>query len=152
MGWSEAEVESILAQMRLGATAMTGGSRCHTTYRFSDGQWVFEAFDEGHVDVHPSSEAQIRALIASDPELFRPILRAVPWRKFSAAFLAGEREAARAHLGEAMVYGDGFGHAAILDAMLAWPETAPSEQLIEDMREKLSGFTAYHASSSSACR
>jgi hypothetical protein len=144
MSWSQPEVELILAQMRLGETAMSGGSRCHTTYGFSAGQWFFEYFDEGYTDVHPSSEAQIRALIASDPELFRHILRAVPWRQFTAAFLAGEREAARAHLDEAIMYGDNFDHAAILDAMLAWPETTPSEPIIELMREKLRDFTAYH--------
>jgi hypothetical protein len=144
MSWSEAEVEAILAQMQVGATAQTGGSRCHTTYGYSDGQWFFEAFDEGHVDRYATSEAQIRALIASDPELFRLILHTIPWRRFSAAFIAGEREAARAHLRDAIVYGDGFGHAAILDAMLAWPETPASESFITTMREELRGFTAYH--------
>lgn len=144
MSWSPSEVEVILAQMRAGETAQTGGSRCHTTYGHRDGQWIYEAFDEGHVDVYASSEAQIRSLIASEPELFRHILRAVPWRQFSAAFLAGDREAARAHLHEALAYGDGFGHGAILDAMLVWPETAASEQIIELLREKLRDFTAYH--------
>lgn len=144
MSWSQAEVEAILEQMQLGATAQTGGSRCHTTYGFSDGQWVCEAFDEGHTDVYPSSEAQIRSLIASEPELFRGILRSIPWRRFSEAYLAGEREVARVHLREALAYGDGFGHGSILDAMLAWPETAPSESIVELMREKLRGFTAYH--------
>jgi hypothetical protein len=143
MSWSEAEVASILAQMQLGATAQTGGSRCHTTYGFSAGHWYCEAFDEGSTDVYSSSEAQIRTLIASDPELFRGILRTIPWRRFSKAFIAGERAAARAHLCEAIVYGDGFGHAWILDVMLAWPETEPPEEFIERMREKLSGFTAY---------
>jgi hypothetical protein len=144
MSWSETEVEAILAQMQLGATAQTGGSRCHTTYGFADGQWFFEAFDEGHIDRHPTSEAFIRSLIASDPELFRLILHQIPWRRFSAAFIAGEREAARAHLRDASVYGDGFGHAAIHDAMLAWPETPVSQQFIEIMHEHLRGFTAYH--------
>lgn len=144
MSWSQAEVEVIVEQMQLGATAQTGGSRCHATYRFSEGQWVFEVFDEGHTEVHASSEAQIRSLIASDPELFRHILRSVPWRRFSAAWLAGERELARAHLREALAYGDSLGHGVMLDAMLAWPETAPSEPLVELMREKLRGFTAYH--------
>lgn len=144
MIWSPPEVEAILAQMKLGATAQTGGSRCHTTYGYSAGQWTSEAFDEGHTDVYPSSEEQVRALIASEPELFRHILRSIPWRRFSAAYIAGEREAARTHLRETLAYGDGFGHIAILDAMLAWPETEPSEQIVELMREKLSGFTAYH--------
>jgi hypothetical protein len=144
MIWSPSEVEDVLSQMRLGATAQTGGSRCHTTYAYSEGQWTCEAFDEGRVDVYPSSEEHVRSLIASEPELFRHILRAIPWRRFSAAFLAGEREAARTHLREALAYGDGFDHGSILDAMLMWPETSPSEQIVELMREKLCGFTAYH--------
>jgi hypothetical protein len=144
MSWSQAEVEAILAQMQLGATAQSGGSRCHTTYGHRDGQWVCEAFDEGHTDLYASSEAQIRSFIESEPELFRHILRAVPWQRFSAAYLAGEREAARAHLREAVAYGDGFEHGAVLDAMLGWPETPPSDQLVELMREKLRDFTAYH--------
>jgi hypothetical protein len=144
MSWSAAEVETILAQMRLGETAQTGGSRCHTTYFHRDGQWMSEAFDEGHTDVYASSEEWIRSLISSQPELFRHILRSVPWRRFSAAYLAGERAAAREHLREAVAYGDGFGHGLILDGMLAWPETAASEQLVELLREKLRDFTAYH--------
>lgn len=144
MSWSEIEAEIILVQMQLGATAQTGGSRCHTTYAHRDGQWVCEAFDEGRTDVYASSEAQIRSLISTEPELFRHILRAVPWRRFSAAYLTGEREAARAHLRDALAYGDGFGHGSILDAMLGWPETPPSEELVELMREKLRDFTAYH--------
>lgn len=144
MSWSQAEVEAIVEQMRLGATAQSGGSRCHTTHAFSEGQWVCEAFDEGSTHTYASSEAQIRSLIASEPELFRHILQAMPWRRFSAAYLAGDRELARAHLREALVYGDGLGHGVILDAMLAWPETAPSEPVVELMRENLRGFTAYH--------
>jgi hypothetical protein len=144
MSWSQVEVEVILVEMQLGATAQTGGSRCHTTYAHRDGQWVYEAFDEGHIEVYARSEAQIRSLIASEPELFRHILRAVPWRRFSAAYLAGEREAARAHLRDALAYGDGFEHGTILDAMLGWPETPPSDELVELMREKLRDFTAYH--------
>jgi hypothetical protein len=144
MSWSDAEVELILEQMRLGETAMSGGSRCHTTYFFRDGHWICEAFDEGHVDEYASSEAEMRRLIAQDPELFRAMLRAVPWRRFSAAFLAGDRTEARARLRDALAYGDPFGHAAIFDAILQLPEVRPSEEVAALIRDKLRGFTAYH--------
>jgi hypothetical protein len=144
MSWSDAEVELILEQMRLGETAQSGGSRCHTTYFFRAGQWRCEAFDEGHTDEYGSSEADIRGLIAREPELFRPMLRAVPWRRFSAAFLAGERADARARLRDAIVYGDPFDHAVVLDAVLQWPEVSPSEEVVALIREKLRDFTAYH--------
>jgi hypothetical protein len=144
MSWSEAEIELILAEMRQGATAETGGSRCHTTYFFRDGRWAREDFDEGYTQLFASSEADVRGLIESDPELFRPMLRAVPWRRFTAAFLAGDRADARARLRDALVYGDPFDHAAILDAVLQWPEVPPSGEVAALIRENLRGFTAYH--------
>lgn len=144
MSWSDADVELILEQMRHGETAQTGGSRCHTTYFFRDGQWRCEAFDEGHTDEYASSEADVRSLIAREPEVFRPMLRAVPWRRFTAAFLAGDRVDARARLRDSLVYGDPFDHAAILDAVLQWPDVPPSEEVVALIRNNLIGFTAYH--------
>lgn len=144
MSWSDADVELILEQMRRGETAQSGGSRCHTTYFFRDGKWLCEAFDEGYTDEYASSEADVRRLIATEPELFRPMLRAVPWRRFSAAFLAGERADARARLRDSIVYDDPFDHALILDAVLQWPDVPPSEEVVALIREKLLGFTAYH--------
>ena len=142
--WSEAEVEEILEQMRAGATAQAGGSRCHTTYLYRDGAWAEEDFDEGHTTVSPTSEAAIRALIARDPELFRDVLAAPRRRRFSAAFLAGDREAARRALREAMEYGDPAGNGKLMEAALAWPETPPTEEIVRLFRESLRGLTAYH--------
>jgi hypothetical protein len=144
MPWSTDEVETILAQMRAGATVQTGGSRCHTTYFFAAGEWGYEDFDEGATHQGRCSEPEIRAMIASQPELFRSILHAVPWQRFSTAFVAGDRQAAREHLRAAVVYGDPLGHAAILDAVLAWPESEPDPRVLAAIRDDLSGFTAWH--------
>lgn len=144
VSWSEPDVETILALMRDGATVMSGGSRCHTTYGYSDGRWFEEAFDEGYTSESPSSEAQVRALIAREPELFAAILAAPHRQRFTAAFLAGDVPTARQALRAAMVYGDELREGAILDAMLAWPEAAPSEEIAAIVRDKLRDFTAYH--------
>jgi hypothetical protein len=144
MSWSEAEMETILALMRAGATVMTGGSRCHTTYGYRDGRWVYEAFDEGYTSEGPSSEALVRELIAREPRLFAPILAAPHRQRFTAAFLAGDAAAAREALRSALVYGDVLGEGAILEAVLAWPEAAPSAEVAALVREKLHDFTAYH--------
>ena len=144
MSWSETQVEAILEQMRAGATVQTGGSRCHTTYFHREGAWGREDFDEGSTTEGPTSEAAIRGLIAREPELFREVLAAPRWRRFSAAFLAGEREAAREALRWALEYGDSRGHGKLLEAVLAWPETAPSGEVVQLLRAELSGLTAYH--------
>lgn len=144
MTWSEAEVETILALMRAGATVMTGGSRCHTTYGYRDGQWVYEDFDEGSTHEGPSSEAQVRGLIAREPQLFAPTLAAPHRRRFTAAFLADDVPAAREALRSALAYGDVLGEGAILEAVLAWPAAAPSGEVAALIRDKLRDFTAYH--------
>jgi len=89
MSFSEAEIETILDELRRGATVQSGGSRCHTTWFYRDGAWGWEDFDEGYTEEHPTDEATIRRLIATEPGLFEPVL-AVPHRKrFSTAFSRG---------------------------------------------------------------
>ena len=63
--------EEVLAEMRAGAGIMLGGSRCHTNYFHRDGRWWIEDFDEGAVQERETSEAEIRALIAREPERAR---------------------------------------------------------------------------------
>jgi hypothetical protein len=144
MSWSETQVLAILEEMRAGATVQTGGSRCHTTYFHQDGEWRYEVFDEGHTSVGPTGEGFVRGLIAREPELFRNVLAAPRRRRFSAAFLAGEREAAREALRSLLEYGDPDGSGELLDAMLAWPEVAPSAAIVERLRRAVTGLTAYH--------
>lgn len=143
MSWSEAEVETILELMRGGASVMSGGSRCHSTWFFRDGEWICEDFDEGYTQERPSSEATIRAMIIESPERFRGVLKAPRWQRFSAAFLANDPQA-RALLREALEYGDRHDHGKILDAVLAWPEHPPSAEVVALIKDKVSGSTAYH--------
>lgn len=144
MSWSALEVEAILQELRAGATVQIGGSRCHTVYAYRDGAWVQEDFDEGYVEVRPSSDAAIRERIAGQPEEFAEVLAAPGWRRFSAAFLAGEREVAREALRSVTAYGCRVKEGQILDAVLAWPEAAPSEEVVQLVRRELDGLTAYH--------
>lgn len=144
MSFSAAEVEIILEQLRAGATVQSGGSRCHTSYYYRDGAWGQEYFDEGYTEAVESSEAHIRGLITSEPQLFAELLAAPHWRRFTASFLAGDRPAAREALRSALAYGDRPSAGKILDAVLAWPETAPSDEVVQLVRSELSGLTAYH--------
>lgn len=145
MAWSEAEIEQILDMMRAGATVQTGGSRCHSTYFYREGSWGYESFDEGYTREGPTSEAAMRERIDQEPELFRGVLVAPLRRRFTAAFLAGDREAARERLREQLELDrDPLDQGRILAAVLAWPEVEPSDELVALIRSKLSGFTAYH--------
>lgn len=150
MRWSEAEVETILEQMRAGATVQSGGGRCHRIYSYRDGRWGYEDFDEGYTTESGTDEEGIRSLIAREPQLFRELLVAPHWQRFSAAFLAGERDLARELLRAALAYGDHQDQGKVLDAVLAWPETAPSGEVVGIIRSKLSSFTAYHVFMSAA--
>jgi hypothetical protein len=85
MSWSEAEVAAILEQMRAGATVQSGGGRCHRTYSYRDGTWGYEDFDEGYTAEGATDEEGIRSLIAREPQLFRELLVAPHWRRFSPA-------------------------------------------------------------------
>lgn len=144
MSLSEAEIETILEELRGGATVQRGGSRCHTTYYYRDGQWGFEDFDEGYSEERPTTEAVIRELIAGDRALFVDLLARPHWRRLRAAFFAGERDVAREALRSAVAYGDPHDHGKVLDAVLAWPDAAPTEEVAALIRSKLDGFTAYH--------
>ncbi len=130
--------------MRAGATVQTGGSRCHTTYFYRDGAFGYEDFDEGQTTVFSTPESTLRALIAEQPQLFADVLARPHFRRFSAAFLAGERNAARDALSSAFQYGDPLGHGKLLLAILAWPETYPSDEVLDLLRKDLRGLTAYH--------
>lgn len=144
MSWSETEIQTILEQMRAGATVQTGGSRCHTTYFHGDDGWAYEVFDEGNTWTGRTDLAFIVGLIAREPELFRHVLVAPRWRRFSAAYLAGDRALAREALRSALEYGDPDGSGMLLDAMLAWPEVVPPGPVIERLRGAVTGLTAYH--------
>jgi len=140
----EAEIEIILDEMRRGASAMIGCSRCHTVYLYRDGAFIAEEFDEGSAGEHPTSEQTIRNLIEGEPGAFVELLRQPHWRRLSAAFLRGEREEARRHLRAVREWGDTYRDEAVLDAALGWPGEKPAPEVAEQIRSELRGFTAYH--------
>jgi hypothetical protein len=137
-------VREVLAEMRAGASIMTGGSRCHTTYFFRDGSWWVEHFDEGHVEEAKTSEAVIRERIAGYPDKARAIIRQARWRPFSEAFLrGGDPTRALELLEESRRFGERFHHAEILEAFLRFPPRL-DPKLKTLIRSELKGFTAYH--------
>ncbi len=145
MQLTEQEVEAILGEMReRGGTAWRGGSRCNTTYSFSEGRYRRADFDEGHVEEFAIAEDEVRRAIAGEPQAFLPLLRAPHHRLLRAALAAGDRGAARAHLRASLAWGDRLDQGAVLDAFLAWPEARPTPEVVALAREKLSSFTAWH--------
>lgn len=138
------ELSEVLAEMRAGASIMSGGSRCHTTYFFRDGAWRVEHFDEGHVEEDTIAEDSIREVIKLYPDKARAIIRRARWRPFSEAFLAGGDPTRALELLEASrAYGQRFRYAEILEAFLRFP-TDLDPELADHIRSELRGFTAYH--------
>lgn len=143
--------EEVLAEMRAGASIMTGGSRCHTTYFHRAGEWWIEHFDEGAVEEVTTREATIRDVIELYPDKARVIIRKARWRPFSEAFLAGgDPTRALELLSESRRFGQAFRHAEILEAFLRFPSELDPE-LADHIRSELRGFTAYHCFMEAAC-
>ena len=141
---SEADIQTILGEMRRGESVTIGCSRCHTVYLYRHDGFIAEDFDEGATEERPSSEGTIRELIAAHPESFLDILCKPHWRRLAQAFLRGDRQEARLHLRAVMEWGDTYRDEAALDAALAWPEEKPSPEVAKKIAGELSGFTAYH--------
>ncbi|MBK8257201.1 MAG: hypothetical protein IPK82_31575 [Polyangiaceae bacterium] len=141
---SAAEVEEALLRMKEGASVQIGGSRCHSTYSFYQGQWRREDFDESATYESVVAESVILNLAESEPAAFRDLLRVARWNRFVEAFFAGELHAARALLPEACRYGDPNLEGETWAALLDWPATALQPQMVERLRRKVSGMTAYH--------
>lgn len=157
MPLTDSEVQVILDELQRGQTVSVGGSRAHTTLGFRNGAWFEAAFDEGAVEEHPITAAQLRRTIESHPDAFRPLLRAPHLRRFRSAFLGGDHLAARSALHAASAWGDPFSYYALWQAALEAeaPSTKPADlpadasppggELVATIRSHLRGHTAWHA-------
>ena len=144
MRFSRPEVTEILRRIGDGASVTIGGSRAHQSWTCQDGAWVCESFDEGYVEVHPSSREEVRKLIRRRPDAFKGVLKAPRWARFSAAFLQGDAALALEHLAQALRYGDSLEQGKLLRAFLWFPTRKPTAAVRGIGRSKLRGYTAYH--------
>jgi hypothetical protein len=134
------EVEIVLAEMRGGQTFIEGVSRCHTEFRWRDGQWWAEEFDEGPVSEAVIDEARMRAAIEYAGESLRPIIERPIWRRVLAAWLGGNRESVTAALAELRY--DPHRFAVVIPIALGRAPTADERILVA---ETVSSHMAYHA-------
>ncbi len=140
----EDDIERVIAAVKAGATLQTPGSRCHSTLGWDAGGGYREDFDEGAVSRRSATEQDLRAHIATYPQTAIALLQRPLWRRFAAAFLAGDCDAARAALAAWLRYGDRFDAGRICFALLDWPAVAPTRETAAIIVGKLRDHTAWH--------
>ena len=144
-GWSLAELDVVLDQLRSGASFTVGGSRQHRRFSCRAGEWICEDVDEGVSEARVISEHALRQSIQAHPDAVRALLRRPHEQAFRLAYLGGQRELAREQLEAAARYGDPLGHAELFIALLGWPEREPSPEAVKRIRAKLAGHEVWHA-------
>ncbi len=140
---SEVEIQSVLAELRTGATLAVGGSRCHSVLGYGSEGWYWEDFDEGRVETRAASEEDVRELAGRDPKPLVAVLQAMHWRALAAAWLEARPEQARGHLANWRRYGDRWDWACILQVVLAWPQQAPTAVELEAIRNRIADQTVF---------
>lgn len=146
VGFLGDEVDRIVAGIRAGAEVVVGGSRCHTTYRGSDGALVAEDFDEGSTEERPIDERSLRGVIDGNREDFLDVLRKPLRERLRAALLEGAPpETVRAALAELLAYGDCLHGTALFEAVIAWPETRPTPDEVSALARETTGNGLFHA-------
>lgn len=139
------EIDQVVASIRGGMEAMSGGSRCHTTYRGRDGRIFAEDFDEGHTEERPCDEHTLRNIIAGEPETFLLVLRTPRLVRFRETLAEASFENARRRLADVHAFGECFHHAELLEAVLDWPGTKPDAAAVERMTHEMTGLDVFHA-------
>lgn len=145
VGYDADEIDRIVAGIRGGLEAMSGCSRCHTTYRGRGGELFAEDFDEGNLDEKRCDERTLRYVIEGEPETFVNVLREPLRARLRAALYALDIPLARARLAELHAFGDCLHHAELLEAVLAWPDAKPDAAAVARMTHDMSGLDVLHA-------
>ena len=145
VGYDAGAVDRIVAGIRGGLEAMSGCSRCHTTYRGVGGELFAEDFDEGHTDERRCEERTLRYVIDGEPETFADVLREPLRARLRAALYALDIPLARARLAELHAFGECLHHAELLEAVLAWPDAKPDAGAVARMTHDVSGLEVFHA-------
>ena len=145
-GFSEQEMNAIVAGVRAGAEVVVGGSRCHQTYRGRDGELFIEDFDEGHTDERALAEESLRDVVESEPGAFLSILREPLAKRLAGALLANAPDA-RECFGELLLYGDAgdLAREDLLEAALAWPDRRPAPEALAKLQTNTDGNDVYHS-------
>ena len=139
------EVDRIVAAIRSGAEAVTGGGRFSTTYRSRNGGFIISQFSEGETEEHAIDEATLRAAIHEHRDEFLDVLRAPLRERLKVALLETRtREAERAALAELLAYGDCLNSTEVFEAVIAWPDEKPPPEAIASI-EKKDGNDLYHS-------
>lgn len=119
------ETDVVLGLLRAGRTALLAFGPCGRSYGWKQGHYVCEEWEEGHTSTSPLDEAELRAAVVAHPGAFRRVLYEPIREEFRRAFLADERERARALLADAAFAGDP--RAELLAVFFAWPAKPPLE-------------------------
>ncbi len=139
------EEDLVLAEMRAGATAMVGGSTCHTVYCWIDGAWMAQHFEWGPDGDSVISEGDLRQVIRSHPEVFVDAVRGPHVRALEVALAADDRAAARDALARWLAWGDRQDRGRMLRAFLAWPGEAPDADTMAFLSRAVVGIEPWHA-------
>ncbi len=143
-GVTEKDVDDVIEALRRGESAMTGGSRLHSTYVFRDGAFRSIDFDEGYTEEHDVTEATLRAIIRGRFAEFIPALDAPHWRAHADAVRARDPEAAASALRK-LRGGGGLHQIEALLGAWAHPNPPVSAAWIALVRELDRTSTLFHA-------
>jgi hypothetical protein len=140
-------ITRILALLRSGECVCLSsmGGRWSETLLYRSGQFFIATFDEGSSDERPASEQDFYAALAKAPDAFRSLLARPLWKRFSAAFVDGDRAQARAALEATRgLPGDPERYRYVFEALLDWPEQAPSPELLAKLKVLVRDGMALH--------
>jgi hypothetical protein len=141
---SDEHLHEALALLRAqGATFMTGGSRCHTTwgYDLASG-WYNDQFDEGYEERHSASQASVEATLRGEPESARQLLYRAARKPGIAALLADDAQGVLDSIEKASTYGGVNLDDRLLRAMLRGDALAPDERAA--LQSHVAGHTFWH--------
>lgn len=141
---TEQDVDDVIEALRRGESAMTGGSRLHSTYVWRDGAFRSIDFDEGYTEEREVTEATLRAIVRGSFSEFIPALDAPHWRAHADAVRARDPEAAASALRK-LRGGDGLHQIEVLLGAWAHPNPPVSAAWIALVRELDRGSTLFHA-------
>lgn len=144
-GFTPGEVDGIVGRVRAGMEVVIGGSRVHSTYRGNGTDLLVEDFDEGATSERTITEEELRATIAGSANEFVGVARAPFLEAFREALLGDvSRGTQRERLRDLDLFGDCLHHRHLVEAVLDWPETKPSPEMLARIA-KTDGLDVFHA-------
>lgn len=139
MAFSEEEIDQIVAGIRAGESITLGGGRSQTIYGARRGELFRREVDDGYPTESTCSEAWLREVIASNPEMFSEVLWQPLRRRLRAALRGTDRQASLATLRDLLDSGARLQRGDLLAAALQWPDTR------SEIIEETDGNALYHS-------